>query len=117
MIPPMRRRKYSLISATTTRHASETAQTTDPATAPTNATAITTLTTTGAKVKLAANAPPSPCEIAREFRDLAGHLNQELARRAKEVYWMVFGIPIEVKKVSATVSGGSADRSRSNDPA
>ena len=56
-------------------------------------------------------------EIAREYRDLAGHLNQELARRAKEVYWMVFGIPIEVKKVSATVSGGSADRSRSNDPA
>ncbi len=37
-------------------------------------------------------------DIAREFRDLAGRLNQELARRADEVYWMVFGIPVEVKK-------------------
>ena len=39
-------------------------------------------------------------DLAREFRDLAGRLNQELARRADQVYWMVFGIPLEVKKYS-----------------
>ena len=56
-------------------------------------------------------------ELTRTFRDLAGRLNQELARRADEVYWMVFGIPIEVKKPAASALGGSADKAGGNGPA
>ena len=39
--------------------------------------------------------PESP--LAREFRDLAGEMNQAAARTAEEVYWMVFGVPLTVK--------------------
>jgi adenosylcobinamide kinase/adenosylcobinamide-phosphate guanylyltransferase len=39
--------------------------------------------------------PENP--LAREFRDLAGELNQAVARAADEVYWMVFGVPMTVK--------------------
>jgi adenosylcobinamide kinase/adenosylcobinamide-phosphate guanylyltransferase len=35
--------------------------------------------------------------LAREFRDLAGTLNQMAAQVAEEVYWMAFGIPLKVK--------------------
>lgn len=35
--------------------------------------------------------------LARKFRDFAGRLNQEAARRAEAVYWMVFGIALKVK--------------------
>ena len=35
--------------------------------------------------------------LAREFRDLAGKLNQQAAEAATEVYWTVFGIPLKVK--------------------
>ncbi len=35
--------------------------------------------------------------LAREFRDLAGRLNQSMAAAADEVYWMVFGQPLHVK--------------------
>ena len=35
--------------------------------------------------------------LARQFRDLAGTLNQDAAAAAVEVYWMVFGIPLRVK--------------------
>ncbi len=56
-------------------------------------------------------------ELTRTFRDLAGRLNQELARRADEVYWMAFGIPIEVKKPAASALGASADKPESNGPA
>ncbi len=35
--------------------------------------------------------------LAREYRDLAGAMNQKLARLADEVYWMVFGVPLTVK--------------------
>jgi adenosylcobinamide kinase/adenosylcobinamide-phosphate guanylyltransferase len=35
--------------------------------------------------------------LAREFRDLAGEMNQGVARQADEVYWMVFGVPMTVK--------------------
>ena len=35
--------------------------------------------------------------LARQFRDLAGRLNQDAAAAAVEVYWMVFGIPLKVK--------------------
>ena len=35
--------------------------------------------------------------LGREYRDRAGEINQALARAAKEVFWMVFGIPVTVK--------------------
>src|SRR5262249_8743659 len=35
--------------------------------------------------------------LARRFRDLAGTLNQQVAARASEVYWMVFGVPMRIK--------------------
>jgi adenosylcobinamide kinase/adenosylcobinamide-phosphate guanylyltransferase len=35
--------------------------------------------------------------LAREFRDLAGIMNQRFAEAADEVYWMVFGQPLRVK--------------------
>ncbi len=35
--------------------------------------------------------------LARRFRDLAGSLNQRVAEAADEVYWMVFGTPLQVK--------------------
>ncbi len=35
--------------------------------------------------------------LARRFRDLAGGLNQRVAAAADKVYWMAFGIPLEVK--------------------
>ncbi|MEX2300924.1 MAG: bifunctional adenosylcobinamide kinase/adenosylcobinamide-phosphate guanylyltransferase [Bryobacterales bacterium] len=41
--------------------------------------------------------------LAREFRDLAGEMNQAVARAADEVYWMVFGVPM-------TVKGGAASK-------
>jgi adenosylcobinamide kinase/adenosylcobinamide-phosphate guanylyltransferase len=36
-------------------------------------------------------------ELAREFRDLAGRLNQRVAEAADEVYWTVFGQPLRIK--------------------
>lgn len=36
-------------------------------------------------------------ESARCFRDLAGRMNQDVARAASEVYWMVFGHPLRIK--------------------
>ena len=36
-------------------------------------------------------------ELARRFRDESGRLNQEVAARADEVWWMVFGCPMRVK--------------------
>jgi adenosylcobinamide kinase/adenosylcobinamide-phosphate guanylyltransferase len=36
-------------------------------------------------------------ELARQFRDQAGWVNQAIANRATEVYWMVFGCPLKVK--------------------
>jgi adenosylcobinamide kinase/adenosylcobinamide-phosphate guanylyltransferase len=35
--------------------------------------------------------------LAREFRDLAGRLNQRVAEAADEVYWTVFGQPLRIK--------------------
>jgi adenosylcobinamide kinase/adenosylcobinamide-phosphate guanylyltransferase len=35
--------------------------------------------------------------LARQFRDYAGRLNQDAARHASAVYWMVFGIALKVK--------------------
>ncbi len=35
--------------------------------------------------------------LARRFRDLTGKLNQQAAEAADAVFWMVFGIPLQVK--------------------
>lgn len=35
--------------------------------------------------------------LARQFRDLAGRMNQDFAEAADEVYWMAFGCPLKVK--------------------
>ena len=40
--------------------------------------------------------PPNP--LARAYRDILGEANQMLAARAEEVYFMVAGIPIPLKK-------------------
>ena len=37
-------------------------------------------------------------EIARQFRDLAGFVNQQIAASATSVIWSVAGIPISIKK-------------------
>jgi len=36
-------------------------------------------------------------EMARQFRDLAGYLNQKVAEMAGEVYLIVSGIPVRIK--------------------
>ena len=35
--------------------------------------------------------------MARRFRDLAGRLNQQMAKAAQEVYFLTFGIPTRLK--------------------
>ena len=35
--------------------------------------------------------------LAREYRDQAGKLNQQVAQQAAAFYWMAFGIPLKVK--------------------
>jgi adenosylcobinamide kinase / adenosylcobinamide-phosphate guanylyltransferase len=35
--------------------------------------------------------------VARQFRDLAGAMNQQAAAAAHEAYWMAFGIPMRLK--------------------
>ena len=36
--------------------------------------------------------------LARKFRDIAGFVNQKVAKSADKVVWMVAGIPVEIKK-------------------
>ena len=36
-------------------------------------------------------------DLAREFRDLAGNLNQRVAEISDEVYLVVAGIPVKIK--------------------
>lgn len=38
-----------------------------------------------------------PYELGRVYRDLLGRANQRIARAADRVYWMLAGLPIEVK--------------------
>lgn len=35
--------------------------------------------------------------MAREFRDIAGRINQQIAHASQEVYWVVSGIPVKIK--------------------
>lgn len=37
-------------------------------------------------------------KLARNYRDLAGFCNQQLAKSADEVYFVVSGIPLQIKK-------------------
>ena len=46
-------------------------------------------------------------ELAREYRDLAGEMNQAVGRLADEIYWMVFGTPLAVKQRCRDASEGS----------
>jgi adenosylcobinamide kinase / adenosylcobinamide-phosphate guanylyltransferase len=41
-----------------------------------------------------------PYELGREYRDVLGRVNQTVASRADEVYLLVAGIPIELKRLS-----------------
>ena len=49
--------------------------------------------------------------LARRYRDLAGELNQSVARLSDEIYWMVFGTPLPVKQTEpqTPVRGKSAE--------
>ena len=39
--------------------------------------------------------------LGRVYRDLLGLINQRVARQADEVYWMVAGLPVDVKTLAA----------------
>ena len=39
-------------------------------------------------------------------RDIAGLVNQRVAEAAEEVYWVVCGLPVEVKKPALHITGG-----------
>jgi adenosylcobinamide kinase/adenosylcobinamide-phosphate guanylyltransferase len=41
--------------------------------------------------------------LAREYRDLAGLANQQVAAAADEVYLVVSGIPVDIKKLAANI--------------
>ncbi len=50
-------------------------------------------------------------KLGREFRDIAGRVNQTIARSSNEVYFMVAGIPVKIKSVRVSHhqnSGGQA---------
>ena len=47
---------------------------------------------------------------ARMFRDLSGLIHQKISRQADEVYFMVSGIPLQIKKRLAHRAGGIAPR-------
>ncbi|OAT86769.1 bifunctional adenosylcobinamide kinase/adenosylcobinamide-phosphate guanylyltransferase [Desulfotomaculum copahuensis] len=47
--------------------------------------------------------PDNP--LGRNYRDIAGRVNQYLARRADQVYLVVAGLPVEIKSLSRTVAG------------
>lgn len=41
--------------------------------------------------------------LARQFRDILGRANQEMAAAADEVFWLVAGIPLHIKGTSTPV--------------
>ncbi|HHW42410.1 MAG TPA: bifunctional adenosylcobinamide kinase/adenosylcobinamide-phosphate guanylyltransferase, partial [Desulfotomaculum sp.] len=43
--------------------------------------------------------------LGRAYRDLAGRVNQLLARRAEQVYLVVAGLPVELKSLATILSG------------
>ncbi len=42
-------------------------------------------------------------ELGRKYRDLLGEVNQFLARRADKVYFLLAGLPLELKSISASL--------------
>lgn len=44
-------------------------------------------------------------ELGREFRDIAGRVNQFLAKKADEVYITIAGIPVELNKLKTKIKG------------
>ena len=47
--------------------------------------------------------------LAREFRDVAGLVNQKVAQAADEVYWVVCGLPVEIKRQASVMMEGLRD--------
>lgn len=45
--------------------------------------------------------PENP--LSRAYRDLAGRCNQALAKKAGRVYWVIAGLPMEIKKPAETL--------------
>ena len=45
--------------------------------------------------------------LAREYRDLAGLVNQKAAQAATEVYWVVCGLPVEIKRQALVIMEGT----------
>ena len=45
--------------------------------------------------------------LAREYRDLAGLVNQRAAQAATEVYWVVCGLPVEIKRQALAILEGT----------
>lgn len=41
--------------------------------------------------------------LARQYRDIAGMVNQKIAACADEVYLVISGIPVEIKKIAAQI--------------
>lgn len=46
-------------------------------------------------------------KLAREFRDLAGWVNQRVAKAADEVFLVVCGLPVEIKQRALFLTGGN----------
>ncbi|HWR43298.1 bifunctional adenosylcobinamide kinase/adenosylcobinamide-phosphate guanylyltransferase [Sporomusa sp.] len=44
--------------------------------------------------------------LAREYRDVAGFVNQKVARNADEVYLVVSGLAVELKKIAVSLGEG-----------
>jgi adenosylcobinamide kinase/adenosylcobinamide-phosphate guanylyltransferase len=44
--------------------------------------------------------------LAREYRDIAGMVNQKIAAFADEVYLVICGLPVELKKITKQISQG-----------
>jgi len=44
--------------------------------------------------------------LAREYRDLAGLVNQKAAQAAAEVYWVICGLPVEIKRQALAIMEG-----------
>jgi adenosylcobinamide kinase/adenosylcobinamide-phosphate guanylyltransferase len=42
--------------------------------------------------------------LAREYRDIAGMVNQKIAACADEVYLVICGLPVELKKITTQIS-------------
>jgi len=47
--------------------------------------------------------------LAREYRDIAGLVNQKVAQAADEVYWVVCGLPVEIKRQALVIMEGLSD--------